>query len=280
MCSRRWLIPEGPECLTLVAQLREKLDKPDITAIDILSGRYTRHGPPEGFDALRSSLPRKLLSIDCKGKFIYFTLSGDGYIFNTLGMTGGWTVVAADNVPKNSRAAFTLSDSRTLLFSDPRNFGTLKFVEGRRFLDKKLASLGWDALSSTSHRDASFASWLAQDARTLAEILMDQRRFAGVGNYIKAEVLYASKFSPHRLGTSLSVADWELVCRNVQDVMQRSFASKGTTIRDYKDADGHVGSFQDELQAYGRLTDMLGNEVIRETTKDGRTTHWVPAVQN
>jgi formamidopyrimidine-DNA glycosylase len=40
--------------------------------------------------------------------------------------------------------------------------------------------------------------------KTLPEILMDQKMFSGIGNYIKSECLYRAKLNPHRTVNSIS----------------------------------------------------------------------------
>jgi formamidopyrimidine-DNA glycosylase len=69
-----------------------------ITHINILKGRYhTPKKPFEGYDDLDKALPLKIESITTKGKFTYMTLVSESkkkvfYLFNTLGLTGGWTL--------------------------------------------------------------------------------------------------------------------------------------------------------------------------------------------
>ena len=69
-----------------------------ITHINILKGRYTKK-PFEGYEELKKELPLTIEAINTKGKFTYITLSNTSksnpksfYLFNTLGLTGGWTI--------------------------------------------------------------------------------------------------------------------------------------------------------------------------------------------
>jgi len=75
-----------------------------ITHINILKGRYHSSKKPfEGYNDLVKALPLKIESIHTKGKFTYMTLVSESkkkekgkintfYLFNTLGLTGGWTL--------------------------------------------------------------------------------------------------------------------------------------------------------------------------------------------
>ena len=82
-------MPEGPEVKRTVDNLK-KYSNHIIKKITINSGRYTRKNFKMQ-NKLFEDLPLKILEISCKGKFIYFKLSNDRYIFNTLGMSGYWT---------------------------------------------------------------------------------------------------------------------------------------------------------------------------------------------
>ena len=62
--------------------------------------------------------------------------------------------------------------------------------------------------------------------------------------------------------------------------MQESYRSGGTTIQAYQDTGGTEDEYNRRFLVYNQKQDPDGNEVIRETTSDKRTTHWCPTVQN
>ena len=109
---------------------------------------------------------------------------------------------------------------------------------------------------------------------------MDQSVVSGVGNYVKAEALYLSKISPHRLVSSLTDIDLQNLNLATRSVLVNSFESGGATIQSYRSFYGEVGDATQRFAVYGRKTDPEGREIIKEQTKDGRTTHWVPQVQS
>lgn len=275
-------MPEGPEVRVIVEQLNSQVRGRTIQSIEIVGGRYARKGPPPGFDHLPDA-PLLIKSVSSKGKFIYFslfTLGEDWHIFNTLGMSGTWSVDPVNVRYKHGHVRFHLDDGNVMTFIDTRNFGTLKFSPGYTELNKKLDELGWDPLRTNEVPEA----WILKRVfkkpnRNVTEILMDQKIFAGVGNYIKAEVLYRAQISPHRKAFEIQDMEWINLCDQIRAVVSESLAAKGTTIRDYRDALGESGSFQNFLRVYGRKVDPGGNSVVRETTPDKRTTHWVPEIQ-
>jgi formamidopyrimidine-DNA glycosylase len=90
-------MPEIIEVKKFADVLRNNILGHKITHINILKGRYSKK-PFEGFSVLKKELPLTVESINTKGKFTYFTLSNNDkkqfYLFNTLGLSGGWTVKA------------------------------------------------------------------------------------------------------------------------------------------------------------------------------------------
>jgi formamidopyrimidine-DNA glycosylase len=108
---------------------------------------------------------------------------------------------------------------------------------------------------------------------------MDQSIFSGVGNYIRAEALYLAKLAPKRLANSLSKDEINLLCQSIVEVMETSYKYQGATLLTYKDSYGNEGKYSSLFKVYGRKTDDLGNKIIKETSSEGRTIHWCPAIQ-
>jgi formamidopyrimidine-DNA glycosylase len=73
------MMPEGPEVRTLVDQLQGGVGM-RLVDIQFLSGRYVRHGKPDGFAEFAKTMTRDKDNVEivkewkCKGKFIYITL--------------------------------------------------------------------------------------------------------------------------------------------------------------------------------------------------------------
>lgn len=280
-------MPEGPEVRVIAEGLDFRLRGKNITGLHVMSGRYSKSSPPL-FDEFRGLLPVGCTGVYSKGKFIWFELEGDAFIWNTLGMTGSWF----ENPPERDHRATTYQrirleyDGGTVYFVDRRNFGTLKFSFLRDSLDKKLGSLGMDMLSEDIDLDR-FKEMLAKkrlQEKTMAEVMMDQRIFAGVGNYLKAEILWRCCISPHRRVKDLSDDDIYELCTLTSTTMNQAYeARRGAVNAHGQDTESGAEAYRwtsgFEFMVYNRNEDGLGNEVVREKTKDGRTTHWAPAMQ-
>jgi formamidopyrimidine-DNA glycosylase len=266
-------VPEGPEVKVVSDGIRNHILGRSIVNAQILSGRYTK-SEPEGWDSIGKILNVKVSEVGCKGKFIYVSFDNGMHFFNTLGMTGSWS--AAER--KHSRIQFDLDDGGRIYFNDTRNFGTLKLIEKKSALAEKLKTLGPDMLAEDVS-DSVFIRSIKKKNRTLAETLMDQTIISGVGNYLKAECLYFSKLSPHRMTHTLS--DFELQTLNsvIKNVIRKSYETGGATIYTFSGFDGQKGDYSRRFAIYNQVKDPEGRTVKRETTEDGRTTFWVPEIQ-
>ena len=267
-------MPEGPEVRIVTDSLAKSIAGMTVVSIEVLSGRYVKHGSPEGLDIFSGVLPATIDSVSCKGKFIYFK-AGNWFIWNTLGMSGGWS----RSHQKHSRVRFTFSDGSMLHFNDTRNFGTLKFVSGEDKLYQKLQSLGPDMLSEDV-KDETFEQRIGHLKCTIAEALMDQSVVCGVGNYLKSESLYFSRISPHRVCKDLTPSELRSLNETVKKVIRASYATGGATIYTFQNFEGEKGEYTRRFAVYNQVKDPQGLEVTREVTNDGRTTFWVKGVQS
>ena len=268
-------MPEGPEVKTITDDLAKKISNKQLLNIEILGGRYKKNGNPEKFDTFVDLLPTKITDVKCKGKFIWFEAKNGWTIWNTLGMSGGWKLVPS----KHSDVKFVFEDI-TIWFTDQRHFGTLKFSDNSLDLDRKLSSLGPDLLSDDSLTKTQFIDIINKyPSKALPKILMDQKIFSGIGNYLKSEILYASKISPLRLVNTLSDLELSNLFKNSKEIIRLSYLYKGATIRNYSDLSNNDGQFTFEFKVYNKKKDSYGYVVLKTKTNDGRTTHWVAEVQ-
>lgn len=290
-------MPEGAEVRIIADQLKKKLVGRTLYYTQVIGGRYQKpilsRTLLEGYEATKKTLPGwkdaslafpiKILDIASKGKFIYWTLEKEWYLWNTLGMTGEWSLEQTkhSSVLMNIRLKKEIgwTEHFDIFFNDIRHFGTLKFVKGQKEMAAKLRSIGPDMLlNPPSVKDFSRII-KARGERTLAESLMDQRVISGVGNYVKAEALYRCKLSPWRQSNILSDKETSALHKAIVQVLKESYDHGGTTLRNYRDTEGKEGSFSDLLVVYGKEKDPAGRLVSKETTADKRTTWWVPEVQ-
>lgn len=268
-------MPEGPEVRTTTDFLKTFTGK-ELSGLGILSGRYAKKGGIPNDEIC--VLPATFKEANCKGKFIYMTFSAEDkifYLFSTLGMTGMWS----NKRSKHSRFVMFFDDAPELYYNDVRNFGTLKFVNDKQALNKKLKSLGPDVLTTDIDWQGFKNRFTNKPNKTIAECLMDQSVISGVGNYLKAEILWGSKISPKRLVQDITNDEWHNLYYNSIVLSRKSYSLGGATIESYRQPNGKEGLYSRRFAVYNQKTDPDGNEIIKEITADKRTTHWVPSIQ-
>jgi formamidopyrimidine-DNA glycosylase len=224
-------------------------------------------------------LPLKVTEVDVKGKFMWWTLQGQTttwFMWSTYGMSGQWTMK-----PKDHTCFVVDCGEKKAFFVDPRHFGTIKFTSSRKEHEAKLSSLGPDVLEDPPLSPELFAERiLLKPHRTISEILMDQTCVSGIGNYLKAEVLYRAGISPHRPVVKMTAAEIEKLWAEVVLACRESYADHGASIRTYKTVDDSQGKNQFTFRVYNRKTCPHGHPVIREATLDNRASWWCKSCQH
>lgn len=272
-------MPELPEVARTALSLHQRMHDSELNEVNILSGRYSRHGVPPGFNEFTEDLPAKIEKVSFSGKLLIFYLIGRSgkpwFIWNTLGMSGGWRLE-----PSKHGHVEMKTTKGNFYFTDPRNFGTLRFTDSEEMTKRKSNGIGPNHLQHEITDDLLRSRYEKFPELTLAAVMMNQSIIGGIGNYIKAEALYRANLSPHRLIKTLDSNDYSRLNRALYEVIQGSFENRGASIRTYANLDGESGDFPFFFKVYGRKTCEAGFPVLNETTQDGRTTWWVPQLQN
>ena len=267
-------MPEGPEVKRISEKLSGFIVGEKINSADILGGRYLKHGPPDGFEEFVCSLPATVTQVDCKGKFIYILFDNGYSLWNTLGMAGSWSPIPT----KHSRVKLNFKEG-SAYFNDIRNFGTVRVSRDNEQLRDKLDSLGPDMLAEEVTNTVFTSRIMKKSTKTVAEAIMNQSVICGVGNYLKSESLYLAGISPHRIVETLSREEISNLNSAIQCTIRSSYASGGATIHTFLNFDGKQGEYTRRFAVYNQKSDIAGNNVVRETTRDGRTSFWVPELQ-
>ncbi|MDO5537115.1 MAG: zinc finger domain-containing protein, partial [Desulfovibrionaceae bacterium] len=165
-----------------------------------------------------------------------------------------------------------------LVFNDARKFGRI-FLGSRTELESwpSWSRLGPEPL--TMGREA-FAAAL-KGRRAIKAVLMDQTVLAGVGNIYADESLHAAGIRPDRPASEISTARRHRLHDELVRLLLLSIEECGSSIRDYQDADGNVGAFQNHFAAYGRGGQpcrRCGATLVR-TVLGGRGTVYCPKCQ-
>lgn len=279
------MCPEVCEVSHIVDQLWEMCmkEKHLLQFVDIVGGRYKRHGVPDDWDIFVSNLPLQWVDVQSKGKFLYFVFKnrwGDRfYLWNTLAMTGGWT----KKRQKHSHIIFYFLNNMRLYFNDPRCFGTVSVSFGDEMINNKLAMIGNSWLGPFRGKSRSIGVSFDEfrekvnGSVNVCCFLMDQSVFSGIGNYLLSEILYDSQVSPYSLMGDIPLDKlYDSIC----NIVMLSYGMDGVSFRDYCGVDGEIGEYQNYLKVYHQKEDPTGRKIISEIGPHRRMIHWVPELQN
>ena len=245
----------------------------DIDQADI-AGKFAKK-TIKGLDKAPKFIGKTLNRVDCKGKLLYFVFDEDHAISCNFGMAAQWSKA------KNKHTCFSLTfeNAGKIYFNDMRHFGSIELLD-KQGLKDKLDALGTDLLaldgSELVDKFDEIEARLGASQNIIADDLLDQSIFPGVGNYIRAEALYTAGIDPFRISFSLNDKEILELCLAISDVMQRSLKLKGASILTYKNSDETLGEFT--FKCYGRDKDDLGNEILKKKTKNDRTIYYCPKV--
>lgn len=239
------------------------------------TGRYS-NVEIEGLNIFNKYSNLEVTNVCNRGKFMYWIFKDPFFsMFCQFGMTGQWSPIQG----KHPCFIFEFMNNTKLYFNDPRHFGSIRFTNNYQDLVIKLNTLGWEPFQDKLEDWLPYLYSKLSSDKTIAELLMDQTVFSGVGNYVKCDSLYLAKISPWRKGNSLSREEIQNLCNSIIDVCRTSYNHQGATISTFKDPFGNEGKYSSFFRVYGRKTDSFGNKVIKETTPDKRTTHWCSIIQ-
>ena len=114
-------------------------------------------------------------------------------------------------------------------------------------------------------------------SKHICDFLMEQKHMAGIGNYLRAEILYRSKLNPCKTLNSFTDDNIKTLYNSINQQMLIAYGAKGLTIKSFWDPEGNKGKCP--LNVYNKSHDPCGNLTEKFKDKSGRMVHWVPSVQ-
>ena len=241
-------MPELPEVETITRALALRLGGQRIRAF-VQRRPDLRFALPPGLE--RRLVGRRITGFRRRAKYILGDLEDGETLLLHLGMSGRLVLEGPPAGP-HEHVTFTFEDGSVLRFVDPRRFGMLDLA-ATATLDRhpRLVALGLEPLAQTFD-GPSIAAALAGRASTLKVALMDQRVVVGVGNIYASESLFRARLSPRRIAGLLRPTQAARLAAAIREVLEDAIAAGGSTLRDYVQADGALGFFQDSFAVYGR----------------------------
>lgn len=246
-------MPELPEVETVMRGLARVLEGRRLVAASIARPDMRWPFPP-GLAARLTGA--RVLGFRRRAKYMLMRLDGGDSVLIHLGMSGRMVARRAEDRPNQPVAhehfAMQTEDGTHVGFVDPRRFGSVDLMPtAAEDSHRLLAGLGPEPLEAAFTAEVLTAA-LAGKHTPIKAALLDQKVVAGLGNIYVSEALYRSGISPRREAFSVAGKRCLKLVPAIKAVLEESIAAGGSSLRDYVQADGGIGFFQERFKVYDR----------------------------
>ena len=282
-------MPELPEVETVRRGLLPAMEGATIARADVRRPDLRWPFPDRMAERLTG---QTVTALRRRSKYILADLSGGETLILHLGMSGR-ILISGDPLgqfhhdhpapEKHDHVVFDMSNGARITFNDARRFGAMDLgpteaIESHRML----ASLGPEPLGN-AFNEAYLIDALKGRNTPIKAALLDQRIVAGLGNIYVCEALYRAGVSPKRRAGRISAERVARLVPIIRDVLNEAIEAGGSSLRDYRQADGELGYFQHTFRVYDRegqacRTPGCDGE-IRRIVQSGRSSFYCPLCQ-
>jgi len=263
-------MPELPEVEVVKKSLDKAVTNKTIKKIKIFDGnlRYKVNKT----DASKIN-GLKILKIKRRSKYLIFFFNKDQAMLVHLGMTGKFLIMKKNDFKqktsfyyeinkissKHDRLEFTFTNKLQLIYNDIRKFGFIKFFPSNDLSkNSHLSLLGPEPLEA-KFNIIYFKKYLVGRKRNIKDLLMDQKFVSGIGNIYANEILFLSEILPNRKVSSLNQKELKKIIKFTKKVLKKAIFLGGSSIKDFSNASGKKGKFQQVFNVYGKTGHNCSN---------------------
>ncbi|ACY85425.1 endonuclease VIII [Edwardsiella piscicida] len=214
-------MPEGPEIRRAADGLRAAVGGGTLTRVWFGAPSLQRYAA--------GLVGCQITAIETRGKALLIHFSNGMSMYSHNQLYGVWRVAAAGETPPTSRSLrvrLETAERAILLYSA----SDIQLAPRAQILRHPfLLRIGPDVLDPAL-TEAQVRERLCSPAfcrRQLGALLLDQRFLAGLGNYLRVEILWQAGVSPQRRATELSPAQLTSLCHALLALPRLSYATRG-----------------------------------------------------
>jgi formamidopyrimidine-DNA glycosylase len=282
-------MPELPEVETVRRGLAPVMEGQVIAQADV--NRPDLRWPlPERMSGRLTG--KRVLVLRRRSKYILADLDSGETLLIHLGMSGRMLVSGAmlgqfhhdhPAPQKHDHVVLHMASGARVTFNDARRFGAMDLMPTERAAEHPLlAGLGPEPFGN-DFNEPYLADRLKGRRTPIKAALLDQRVVAGLGNIYAAETLYRARISPFRLAGDLKKAQAHGLVRLIREVLAEAIEAGGSSLRDFRQANGELGYFSKHFQVYDREGEPCETPgcrgAVTRTVQSGRSSFWCPACQ-
>ncbi len=270
---------------------------PELPEVETIKTQLNRHFPAkilavESSKFLSSILHTKLdlnnksiITLNRKGKMLHFILSDDQALLSHLGMTGAWIITPTKNTQKHTHLSIQLMSEKNpnafyLSYVDPRRFGHLYYLSTQK-AQTKLNETGPDLTELAKDLKAITTAITKHPDRALKVTLLDQKLFAGSGNYIANEICARAGILPTRKCGEIKSREFKKIQTAIITVLDQAINAGGTTFQGgYQDTTGNKGKGVSNLVVfYQKICQLCKTNPVTKITLAQRGTYFCQKCQ-
>ena len=277
-------MPELPEVETVLRGLAPVLEGRTIVKAKV--NRPDLRWPfPENMAGRISG--QKISKLWRRSKYILADLSSGESLLVHLGMSGR-ILISGDPLgtfvhdhlaaQKHDHVVFDIDNGARVTFNDPRRFGAMDLLstDGADH-HPLLRDIGPEPLSN-AFNETYLIERLKGKKSAIKSVLLDQKIVAGLGNIYVCEALYRAGISPKRLAGKTAEKRLAALVPIIRQVLDEAINAGGSSLRDFRQADGELGYFQHSFNVYGReglpcVTDGC-DHVVQRIVQSGRSSFY------
>lgn len=274
-------MPELPEVEVTRRSFADRIEGAYVRSVHL--GKPLRWPVGHDVDALHGWRVGKVLR---RGKYLWLPMSGpdgaQGGLLVHLGMSGS-LAFSRRLPPAGVHDHFEMvTDQGSLRLTDPRRFGAVVWGPSMHegMPGRLLAGLGLEPFDEAMS-GAYLHERLKGRSVAIKQALLAGDVVVGAGNIYACEALFRSGIDPRLPAQRLSKPRCDKLAREVQQVLQQAIALGGSSLKDFKDAQGSQGHFQLTTQVYGREGQpcRVCGTPIRRILQGQRATFYCPSCQ-
>jgi len=234
----------------------------------------------------------KVLAVRRRSKYILVELDSHETLLIHLGMSGrilvsgdpmGRFVHDHPTAEKHDHVVVDMSNGARITYNDPRRFGAMDLIATDGLAEHPLISvLGPEPLGNEFNAN-DFYIKTSQRNSPIKAVLLDQGVVSGLGNIYVCEALFRSGIDPRRKANRISKQRIETLTVHIRDVLSEAIEAGGSSLKDYRQADGELGYFQHNFEVYGCEGEACKNpscdSIIARVVQSGRSTFYCPKCQ-
>ncbi len=235
----------------------------------------------------------RVIALRRRSKYILADLSCGETLIIHLGMSGRMLVSGAmlgafhhdhPAPAKHDHVILDMDSGARVTFNDARRFGAMDLC-ATDAVDAHwlLRDIGPEPLGNAFNEDYLTAR-LKGRGTAIKSALLDQRIVAGLGNIYVCEVLHRAGIRPTRPAGRIAAQRVAGLVPIIRQVLDEAIAAGGSSLRDYRQADGELGYFQHTFRVYDRegapcIAPGCGGTIAR-VVQAGRSSFFCPRCQS